>query len=440
MSAGAAAKLVGMGFTFVDLFAGVGGFHAALESLGGECVFACEIDPAARAVYESNWDMEVAHDIVPLTEPRVKVPPHDVLCAGFPCQPFSKSGKQLGMDEARGTLFGNIARVIKKREPSLVLLENVRNIAGPRHLHEWDVITRTLRALGYAVSEEPVVFSPHWLSPAAGGTPQVRERVFIVAWKVGRRSAEQLRGIRPLISRGPVDSWDPGSWSLEVDLPLQRESEIANVERYMLSDEEQNWIEVWNEFLQEAVGPEKLPGFPIWADHLVEQVDCELNTPQWKYDFLMKNANFYRQHRQGINEWKSKHKNLELLPASRKKLEWQAQDSDRDLWSHVLQFRPSGIRVKRATYLPALVAITQTSIIGSRKRRITPREAARLQGFPDWFSFGEQPDASTYRQLGNAVAVGAVRHVFQRAFDTDPFKLTMRPEMLLGLRERAFAA
>jgi DNA (cytosine-5)-methyltransferase 1 len=429
-----------MGFTFVDLFAGVGGFHAALEPLGGECVFSCEIDAAARSVYEANWDMDVAGDIVPLTEPRVRVPAHDVLCAGFPCQPFSKSGKQQGMDEARGTLFWNIARIIEKRRPSLVLLENVRNIAGPRHWHEWAVITRTLRDLGYAVSERPVVFSPHWLPPDAGGTPQVRERVFIVAWRVGVQAAEQLHGIRPLIPRGPVEAWDPGRWRLETDLPLQREAEIVDADRYALSTQEEYWIDVWNDFLQEAIDPEKLPGFPIWAEHLVEHAVHDLSTPRWKYDFLQKNAALYREHRQGIDNWKRKHRDLKPLPNSRKKLEWQAQDAERDLWSHVLHFRPSGIRVKRATYLPALVAITQTSIIGSRRRRITPREAARLQGFPDWFSFGEQSDASSYRQLGNAVAVGAVRHVFQRALDTDPFDLLMDQQLPLELGVHALAA
>ncbi len=88
-----------------------------------------------------------------------------------------------------------------------------------------------------------------------------------------------------------------------------------------------------------------------------------------------------------------------------------AQDTDRSLRNCVLHFRPSGIRAKQATYLPALVAITQTSVLGPRGRRITPREAARLQGLPDEFDFGSQADALTYKQLGNGVAVGAVRHV-----------------------------
>ena len=132
--------------------------------------------------------------------------------------------------------------------------------------------------------------------------------------------------------------------------------------------------------------------------------------PPWKADFLRKNSEFYRMHQEVIDDWLAAHNQLRSLPPSRRKLEWQAQDAP-SLWDTVMHFRPSGIRAKLPTYVPALVAITQTSIVGPRRRRITPREAARLQGFPDDFDFGDQRDADTYRQLGNAVCVGAVQHV-----------------------------
>ena len=104
-----------MSFKYVDLFAGIGGFHAALSAWGGECVMASEIDTDAVKIYRANWGITPKGDITKLAnENIVKVPDHDVLVGGFPCQPFSKSGLQKGMDEARGTLFWNIARIIEE--------------------------------------------------------------------------------------------------------------------------------------------------------------------------------------------------------------------------------------------------------------------------------------------------------------------------------------
>ena len=395
-----------MSFTFVDLFAGIGGFHNALQELGGECVFASEWDPAAAAVYELNWGLRPHGDIVPLTEPRVCIPPHDVLCAGFPCQPFSKSGFQRGMAETRGTLFWNICRVLEARKPPLVLLENVRNLAGPRHRETWQTIVGSLRELGYWVTSEPTVLSPHWLPPALGGTPQVRERVFIAGVHVGPDLARMLPS-PPIVSRGPIGGWDPQTWNLARDLPLEDDDAIQHLERYRLTDAEERWIDIWDDFLA-SVDVERMPGFPIWADAFVTDPVIPGGTPLWKVGFLEKNATFYRDNKVAIDAWLARHGNLSAVPPSRRKLEWQAQDTPRSLRNCVLHFRPSGIRAKKPTYVPALVAITQTSVIGSRGRRLTPREAARLQGLPETFDFGDQPEAATYRQLGNGVARGAI--------------------------------
>ena len=171
-----------MSFKFIDLFAGIGGFHAAMSAFGGRCVYAVEVDEQAAAVYERNWGVSPLGDItIDATDEVMNVPEHDVLCAGFPCQPFSKSGAQLGMEETRGTLYWNILNIVRSRKPAFVILENVRNLAGPRHRHEWQVIIETLRDEGYLVSDIPAVFSPHLLPPDRGGRPQIRERVFIIA-------------------------------------------------------------------------------------------------------------------------------------------------------------------------------------------------------------------------------------------------------------------
>lgn len=415
-------------FRYVDLFAGIGGFHAALSALGGECVYVSEIDDAAATVYQHNWGTPVAGDIVEATENRMDVPEHDVLAAGFPCQPFSKSGYQRGMEETRGTLFYNICRVLEERSPSVVLLENVRNLAGPRHRHEWAVIIDSLRQLGYRVSDTPTVFSPHLLPPDLGGRPQIRERVFILATRVDdeRREENPPPVARPLA----VDGWDPQRWSISDFLD---DDPPRTAEGVWLTADEVRWIDAWDDFVQtlRKEGRLRLPGFPIWADHFVHTDDLmiEEDTPAWKADFLRKNAALYTQHRAAINKWLARWGGLESFPPSRRKLEWQAQETS-GLWDTVMHFRPSGIRAKKATYLPALVAITQTSIIGARRRRLTVREAARLQGLPDWFDLGEQrtqssaavvdqepfrqPHAAAFKQLGNGVNIGAAYHVFRQ--------------------------
>jgi DNA (cytosine-5)-methyltransferase 1 len=400
-------------FTFVDLFAGIGGFHAGLSALGGECVYASEIDEAAAKIYQHNWevrDNRFAGDIIPETDPVVKVPKHDVLAAGFPCQPFSKSGFQRGMDEARGTLFWNIARIVEEHKPSIVLLENVRNIAGPRHTHEWEVIIRTLRELGYQVSSKPAVFSPHLLPPVLGGRPQIRERVFIVGTYLGDEHAYE--DVAPVVVNRPVSGWNPQDWELS-DF-LQSEKEIADRANYELTQTEELWVHAWSEFvnrLRES-GVPKLPGFPIWVDAFVHEDDLVIapDTPTWKANFLRKNAEFYTAYRTVLDEWLADFDNLDGFPPSRRKFEWQAQDAQ-SLSECIMHFRPSGIRAKRPTYVPALVAITQTTVLGDPLRRITPREAARLQGLPDSFEFPGQPDMLTYKQLGNGVNAGVVFHV-----------------------------
>jgi DNA (cytosine-5)-methyltransferase 1 len=209
----------GSGFTFVDLFSGVGGFHAALSGLGGAAVFASEIDTAAAGVYERNWGLRPHGDIVQLTERRMDVPASDLVVGGFPCQPFSKSGAQRGMDETRGTLFFNICRVLEAHRPPMIVLENVRNLSGARQRSAWLTIIRSLRDLGYLVASEPAVMSPHLLPPSAGGSPQFRERAFITGTYVGPERA-WAEPVDPVANNRPVGGWDPHDWDLVRDLPM----------------------------------------------------------------------------------------------------------------------------------------------------------------------------------------------------------------------------
>lgn len=396
-------------FKFVDLFAGIGGFHLAMHALGGECVLASEIDPACRRVYSANFNLEPEGDIRELMKTPAKVPAHDVLCAGFPCQPFSKSGLQLGVrDKTRGTLFHEIMEVIALRHPRFVILENVRNLAGPRHRETWRTIVESLRDEGYQLSDEPAILSPHLLPPQSGGSPQVRERVFVLATHVGRGRSQLLSG-GPLLGNKPHGEWRPSMWSVQ-DF-LDPDEVVPDLERYRLRPDEITWLDAWQDFIQVV---DELPGFPIWETALRETAELRSDMPDWELGFRRKNSGFYIRNGAKIDAWRRRH-DLNRFPPSRRKFEWQARDSERNLWNLVIHFRPSGIRVKPPTYLPALVAITQTSVIGSRRRRITPREAARLQGFPESFELPNR-DSVAYRQLGNAVHVGVAKFAAEALF------------------------
>jgi DNA (cytosine-5)-methyltransferase 1 len=357
-------------------------------------------------------------DITELANESVmRVPEHDVLVGGFPCQPFSKSGKQLGMEETRGTLFWNIAQIIKVRKPKIVLLENVRNIAGPRHEHEWKVIINTLRELGYRVSIDPFVVSPNEIHPLAGGSPQSRDRVFICATLIKRntRTSNEDPGLPNLIPA--TSNWKISDWNLKKDLPLESHRSKKILEEYGLSDQENLWLDAWDDFVtgfRENFPDEKIPGFPLWVDAWVETKDLILDEelPDWKINFLTKNSNFYLAHKKFIKSWLRKWGQLESFPSSRRKFEWQAQDL-KSISETIVHLRPSGIRCKPANYAPALVAITQTSILGKSRRKLTVKEAARLQGFPEWFDFLDQSKSQTYKQLGNAVNIGVVYNVIK---------------------------
>jgi DNA (cytosine-5)-methyltransferase 1 len=429
-----------MSFRFIDLFAGIGGFHAAMSALGGRAVYASEIDSKASDTYLKNWNLQCAGDItLEANDLEMRVPNHDVLTGGFPCQPFSKSGFQRGMDETRGTLFWNIARIIEVQKPTFVLLENVRNLAGPRHTHEWEIIIKTLRDLGYRVSSIPFIISPHRIHPKFGGRPQVRERIYIGATFVGKGPLSQDEP-EPLNLETVMDGWNPQNWNLKRDLPLEQNRPSIQ-KKHGLTAAETRWIDAWDDFvktIRESEVDNSIPGFPIWADEWVKTSELVIpaGTPDWKANFLTKNAEFYTLHRTRLDKWKKRWGGLSDFPPSRRKFEWQAQDAN-SVWECIMHLRPSGIRVKKATYVPALVAITQTTIFGPQARRLTVRELARLQAFPETFSFFDQLDSLSYKQLGNAINVSAAYHALKALATRDASSLKGKDRKLADAILRA---
>ena len=456
-------RLLQDNFKFVDLFCGIGGFHLAMQRLGGECVLACDIDPENKRVYEAKFNqnnkIRFVNNIreltrredtpggISLTSDDVDnlVPNHDVLCGGFPCQPFSKSGKQEGnSDKTRGTLFHDILQIINAKRPKIIFLENVKNLAGPRHIDTWNTIKASIGEMGYHVAtndiHEPLVFSPHWLSPDLGGRPQARERVFILAVRKDIEYSEEnvanlVASWDLLRKRSSGDGspvlWDTNSWDL-TDY-LDHNPDI----KYDISPTESKYFEAWGYFLAH-LEQTTLPGTPIWVFALKDDPEIHNSMALWEKRFRIFNSNFYKENKKFIDSWKNmkwgdKAERISDFPRSRQILEWQADPKsnsktkgkvplttqDRDLSRLIMQLRPSGIRVKRPTYAPALVAITQTTVLGSslsKKRKVarslTPEECCRLQGFPDnFFDAIPTSDRIKYRQLGNAVCVTLVERI-----------------------------
>ena len=162
---------------FVDLFAGLGGFHVGLKRLGHECVFASEIDENLASLYQKNFGLKPWGDI--RTIAANDIPKHDILCAGSPCQPFSKAGDQQGFDCPKwGDLFDHVLRIARHHRPRYIIIENVPNLERHDEGRTWHSLQRRLRRAGYDVS------TAH-LSPHEFGVPQIRERVFIVASRTG---------------------------------------------------------------------------------------------------------------------------------------------------------------------------------------------------------------------------------------------------------------
>jgi len=424
---------------FVDLFCGIGGFHAALHRLGHECVFATDIDKAAAETYELNWGkpggFDVHRDIRKVLD---EIPRMDVICAGFPCQPFSKSGSQKGFqDQTRGTLFHDICHLAEKHKPKVLFLENVPHLVKHDGGNTFSVIQQRIEELGYD-------FQWSILSPNKFGVPQVRTRVYIVA-------------IRKDLVKGSNFSFPKEIIDIELDVRSVLDKKVES--KYALSEKELAWLNMWEEFLINVNTETKLPGHPIWADSFigdetlpgdlaqytkaelldigiewssygwVKPVDNSMNEvelikainlPLWKQNFVKKNRILYNENKKFIDKWLNKW-NLfgfdadgnRLIPVSRTKYEWQAGPDSRTNWENIFQFRPSGIRVKRGNYFPALVAMAQIPVVGWLKRHITPKECARIQSFDvdgvygKPFKLGDN-DGQAYKQLGNAVNVNMV--------------------------------
>jgi len=380
-------------FRFIDLFSGIGGFHQAMEQLGGECVFASEIDHYAIETYKKNYNMESGINIRDVKEEDI--PKHDVLCAGFPCQTFSKAGKQQGFkDETKGTLFFEIERILKYHKTKYIILENVRNLVSHDHGNTWNTIYNHLKKIGYRLTKIPVIISPHQL-----GIPQLRERVVILGIYDPDNKEDLKIELSNLKNKDDNDIYD-----------VITKSRVE--EKYYINEKEKYILNAWDEFYKGI--KEKIIGFPVLYEYFKKQPTEDM--PNWKQEFVKKNNQLYINNKKFIDEWSKKYNYLKNFTPTQKKFEWQAGNSIKSLWDGLIQFRPSGIRVKKPNCFPALVALVQIPIIGKYKRRLTVREAARLQSFPDSF-IPNKNDQQAYKQFGNAVNVEVIKYMAEKLFE-----------------------
>lgn len=376
---------------FIDLFCGIGGFHQALARLGMECVFACDKDPHCRRSYEKNYGISPAPDVLDVDVDSL--PDFDVLCAGFPCQSFSKAGHRLGFSDDRGNLFFSICRIAGAKKPPYMILENVRNLASHDGGNTWRVIRDSIKSLGYLTYEDPLI-----MNALDFGVPQNRERVIILC---KREDVGSLPPRPVLPARRP-------SVSLESVVDRSVRGGLAGKMRVVR--------DVWHDFVRTLIlGGIPAPKFPVWTDWWDGDGEGTAS------DTLAKKAAFYKKYKGWIDKnrdlysanksvlapWLSSSRSRPEWFGAVRKFEWQAGDfrpddgMDKVLWTA----RGSGIRVKRPNYAPTLVALSQVPVYGPLDRRLVPRELLRLQSFPDSFQYEER---HIYRQVGNAVNVRMV--------------------------------
>ena len=371
--------------TFIDLFCGIGGFHQALTAINAQCVFSCDIDENCRTIYEKNYGIKPHGDI---TKIKVEdIPNFDILCGGFPCQPFSKAGSQRGFNDTRGNLFFNICNIIRHHNPKYLLLENVKNLLSHDKGNSWGIIYEHINNLGYFTYETPLI-----LNVLHFNIPQNRERIIIMC---KRKDLGDLP-IAPIIPKNPK---------------MYLTNTLANIikieekdinDTFKISGKLKDVEIIWNNFIHVLkTNNIEIPKYPIWTDWWDNDISKDIKFYTKYKNWIDKNRLFYETNKEVLFEWITKSRENANWIGAVRKFEWQAGD-DIDMNSTLWTARSSGIRVKKIDYIPTLVAMSMIPIYGPESRKLTPKELLRLQSFSEHFKYDEK---TILKQIGNSVNV-----------------------------------
>ena len=392
---------------YVDLFCGIGGFHQGIEKIfpDSKCVFASDFDYPVSEVYKNTYNIDCYNNITldethRLLEKRIMENggKFDILFAGFPCQSFSKAGNQQGFkDTNKGILFFQVANILEKYHPRYAVLENVRNLVSHDNGKTWETIYKRLRDIGYKVDKHMV--SPHYL-----GIPQLRERIFIVCIYDPKDEIDEISITWP--EKKNLNTYNFEGKQINEYL----DKKVDN--KYNLDQDKIDIINIWEELRLSVERNNKKMISPVWLYYLNDK-PIPSSYPEWKKKLIKKNKDFYCENRPIIDEWKEKYNSLKFTTKSNRKFEWNASSSIDSVWDGIIQFRPSGIRVKNNKCFPTFVAINQTPIIGKYRRYITPLEISRLYGFEN-LKLNEKDDTQSYKQLGNTVCVDIVAYIIEQ--------------------------
>jgi DNA (cytosine-5)-methyltransferase 1 len=414
---------------FIDLYAGLGGFHLALETLGHKCVFASEMNNVLRELYSKNFPGTVIHGDVLKLDIEKDIPKHQILCGGFPCQPFSRAGLQKGFnDEKKGNHFFRIMEILEHHNPEFILLENVETILKHDNSRTFATIEQLLTNK-YDIDYK--VLSPHEFN-----IPHHRRRLFIV----GRK--KELGGLNGFKWPEKKDIDKTSIFSIEYKTMENENLEIPEKQRMA--------FEIWNSFVKNFPEPRDLPGFPIWSHEWGASYDYENRTPfstpheellqmkgtygkkitgkskedilkneipryaayeeqkfpSWKINYIRRNRELYLKYKTYFDNFKKRLFDLEF---SFQKLEWSCAGELNTLDDKLIQFRQSGVRVSRSNWAPAITTVkTQNIFLPWLKRKMSSFEKAQLQSMHE-LKYLPDPENGAHKAFGNAVNVEVVK-------------------------------